>query len=263
MATVTPHFSTKIEYPDTDGKPMAESDFQADPLIYAKTALKRHFKQDPNVYVSGNLLLYYEKGNPEAVVAPDVFVAMGVAKHDRRSFKLWEEPKGPDFVIEITSLSTYTHDQGSKKGIYAFLGVSEYFQYDPTQDYLNPPLQGYRLVDDYYLPIPATPLSKNAFALHSNILQLDLQWRDGVLHFYDPETEEYLLTYDEAIDARLAAEQARREAEQARQQAEQSRQQAEERAAAERAARLAAEARIAELEAQLAQGKATGDKTSE
>lgn len=256
MATVTPHFSTKIEYPDTDGKPMAESDFQADPLIYAKTALKRHFKQDPNVYVSGNLLLYYEKGNPEAVVAPDVFVAMGVAKHDRRSFKLWEEPKGPDFVIEITSLSTYTHDQGSKKGIYAFLGVSEYFQYDPTQDYLNPPLQGYRLVDDYYLPIPATPLSKNAFALHSNILQLDLQWRDGVLHFYDPETEEYLLTYDEAIDARLAAEQARREA-------EQSRQQAEERAAAERAARLAAEARIAELEAQLAQGKATGDKTSE
>lgn len=256
MATVTPHFSTKIEYPDTDGKPMAESDFQADPLIYAKTALKRHFKQDPNVYVSGNLLLYYEKGNPEAVVAPDVFVAMGVAKHDRRSFKLWEEPKGPDFVIEITSLSTYTHDQGSKKGIYAFLGVSEYFQYDPTQDYLNPPLQGYRLVDDYYLPIPATPLSKNAFALHSNILQLDLQWRDGVLHFYDPETEEYLLTYDEAIDTRLAAEQARREAEQARQQAE-------ERAAAERAARLAAEARIAELEAQLAQGKATGDKTSE
>ncbi|GIK56387.1 MAG: Uma2 family endonuclease [Chloroflexi bacterium] len=235
---------------------MAESDFQADPLIYAKTALKRHFKQDPNVYVSGNLLLYYEKGNPEAVVAPDVFVAMGVAKHDRRSFKLWEEPKGPDFVIEITSLSTYTHDQGSKKGIYAFLGVSEYFQYDPTQDYLNPPLQGYRLVDDYYLPIPATPLSKNAFALHSNILQLDLQWRDGVLHFYDPETEEYLLTYDEAIDTRLAAEQARREAEQARQQAE-------ERAAAERAARLAAEARIAELEAQLAQGKATGDKTSE
>ncbi len=216
---------------------MAESDFQADPLIYAKTALKRYFKEDPHVYVSGNLLLYYEKGKPEAAVAPDVFVAMGVPKYDRRSFKLWEEPKGPDFVIEITSFSTYAQDQGPKKGLYAFLGVSEYFQYDPAQDYLTPPLQGYRLVDDYYLPIPATPLSDNAFALHSNILQLDLHWRDGLLHFYNPETDKYLLTYDEAEDARLAAEQARLQAEQ--------------RAEQERAARLAAEARIAELEAQL------------
>lgn len=222
---------------------MAESDFQADPLIYAKTALKRYFKDDPNVYVSGNLLLYYEKGNPEAVVAPDVFVGMGVSKHDRRSFKLWEEPKGPDFVIEITSLSTYAQDQGPKKGLYAFLGVSEYFQYDPTQDYLTPPLQGYRLVDDYYLPIPATPLSENAFSLHSNILQLDLHWQDGKLHFYNPETDKYLLTYDEVEDARLAVEQ---------------------QAAHERAARLAAEARIVELEAQLkaAQAKANDGKTS-
>ena len=241
MATAAPRFTTKIEYPDTDGKPIAESDFQAGPLIYAKTALKRHFKKIPDVYVSGNLLLYYEKGNPEAVVAPDVFVAMGVPKHDRRSFKLWKEPKGPDFVIEITSLSTYAQDQGPKKGLYAFLGVSEYFQYDPTQDYLTPPLQGYRLVDDYYLPIPATPLPDNAFALYSNILQLDLQWRNGFLHFYNPETDEYLLTYDEAEDARLAAEQ---------------------QATQERAARLAAEARIAELEAQLkaAQAKANDNK---
>ena len=248
MAILAPRFTSKIEYTDTDGKPMAESDFQADPLIYAKTALKRHFKRDPTVYVTGNLLLYYEKGNPEAVVAPDVFVAMGVPKHDRRSFKLWEEPKGPDFVIEITSMSTYAQDQGPKKGTYAFLGVSEYFQYDPTQDYLTPPLQGYRLVDDYYLPIPATPLSDNTFALHSNLLQLDLHWQDGVLHFFNPETEEYLLTYDEAEDARRAAEQAR--------------QQAEQRVEQERAARLAAEARIAELEAQLkaAQSKADDNK---
>jgi Uma2 family endonuclease len=237
MATLAPRFSTKIEYPDMDGKPMAESDFQAEPLMYGKLALKRHFKADPNIYVSGNLLLYYEKGNPESVVAPDVFVAMGVPKHDRRSFKLWEEPKGPDFVIEITSLSTYTHDQGPKKGTYAFLGVSEYFQYDPTQDYLNPPLQGYRLVDNYYLPIPATTLPDGTFVLHSNVLQLDLYLQNGILHFFNPETEEYLLTYDEAEDARLTAEQAR--------------QGAERQAQIERAARLTAEARIAELEAQL------------
>lgn len=74
-----------IEYPSTDGEPVAESDFQRDYLLYAVDALQQHFRERQDVYVTGNLLLYYEEGNVGARVAPDVFVVMGARNH-RRSF---------------------------------------------------------------------------------------------------------------------------------------------------------------------------------
>lgn len=57
-------------------------------------------------------------------MAPDVFVIFGAAKRDRPSYRLWEEGKAPDFVLEITSKSTLSKDQGAKKGIYAFGGCA-------------------------------------------------------------------------------------------------------------------------------------------
>jgi len=63
------------------------------------------------VYVSGNLFIYYEQGNPK-VVAPDVFVVFGVARRDRFSYKLWQESNKPDFILEITKKSTLSEDQG-------------------------------------------------------------------------------------------------------------------------------------------------------
>jgi len=101
-----------VDYPSEDGQPMAESDFQREPLTYAVEALGAYFQQRADVYVSGNLFIYYEEGNPEAVVAPDVFVVFGAPKHRRSSYMLWNEPKAPDFVMEITSRRTRSQDQG-------------------------------------------------------------------------------------------------------------------------------------------------------
>ncbi len=69
-----------VTYPDSDGLPMAESDATRDYLIYGVEALDSYFQENANVYVSGNLFIYYEQGNPKAVVAPDVFVVFGVEK---------------------------------------------------------------------------------------------------------------------------------------------------------------------------------------
>jgi Uma2 family endonuclease len=241
----------RIHYPCSDGQPVAESDFQLHPLLYAVTTLRTYFQNRADVYVAGNMFIYYEEGNPEAVVAPDVFVVIGTAKRDRASYMLWQEPKGPDFVLEITSRSTRTRDQGPKRGTYAFLGVREYFQYDPTHDYLMPPLQGARLVaGSYQTMLPAT-LPDGTLVLHSDVLGLDLRLEDGTLRFYDPATGQKLLSHAEIEQTLHAAEQARQAAEQARQTAEQARREAEERAMREEAARQAAEARIAELEARL------------
>jgi Uma2 family endonuclease len=205
--SVEDYIPSQIEYPDEDGKPMAEGDIQRDYMIYAVKALQLYFHNRPNVYVSGNLFIYYEEGNPESVVAPDVFVVFEVDNKERRSYKTWEENnKSPDFILEITSKTTRSKDQGAKKGIYAFLGVREYFQYDPTGDYLNPQLQGLRLVEDNYFPVTMTTRSDDTLSLTSEVLGLELQVQSGKMRFYDPMTGQKLLTHEEEAAARQQAE---------------------------------------------------------
>ncbi len=107
MTVSVEYIPTQIEYPDEDGKPMAEGDVQCSYLTYARSALRLYFQTRSDVYVAGNLFIYYEQGNPESVVAPDVFVIFGVDNQDRRSYKTWEEQdRTPDFVLEITSKTT-------------------------------------------------------------------------------------------------------------------------------------------------------------
>jgi Uma2 family endonuclease len=199
------HPLATVEYPSSDGLPMAESDFQRKPLTYAVEALDIYFQHRADVYVSGNMFMYYEEGNPEAVVAPDVFVVFGTAKRERSSYFLWQEPKGPDFVLEITSRRTRSQDQGPKRGTYAFLGIPEYFQYDPTGDYLRPPLQGLRLVGDHYESLPTRQSPDGTLSVSSAALGLELCVEGGVLHFYDPTTGQKLLSHREAEQERQAA----------------------------------------------------------
>lgn len=199
--------STPIEYPDADGKPMAESDRARKYLTYGTEVLGLYFQNRPDVYVSGNLFIYYEEGNPKAVVSPDVFVVFGVTKGDRRSYKTWEErDKAPDFVLEVTSKSTKKEDQEIKPDTYLALGVREYFQYDPTGDYLNPQVQGSRLVEGVYQTIATTVLPNSVLSLSSEVLRLELRLLTGELRFYDPTRDEILLSHEESEEARLAAQ---------------------------------------------------------
>jgi Uma2 family endonuclease len=146
-----------IYYPESDGQPMAESDLHRDEMVYFIDALKDHYRDDPLVYVAGNLFLYYEKGRPRSVVAPDVFVVRGVAKRQRRVYKLWEEGVPPCLIVEVTSESTRDEDLVTKRDRYAQLGVEEYFLYDPTADYLPSRLEGLRLVKGRYRKIQLEP----------------------------------------------------------------------------------------------------------
>ena len=121
-----------IEYPSGDGQPMAENDAQLAAIHYAIGALRLYYQGREDVYVSGDLLMYYEEGNPRVSVAPDVFVVFGVEDRMRMRYLVWEEGKGPDFVLEVASKSTWREDLGPKREIYARLGVKEYWMYDPT-----------------------------------------------------------------------------------------------------------------------------------
>jgi Uma2 family endonuclease len=221
-----------VIYPESDGQPMTESDATRDYLIYCVEVLRLYFQSRRHIYVSGNLFIYYQEGNNRASISPDVFVIFGVSNRNHRSYKTWQEGgKLPSFVMEITSLSTKKKDEVEKPLLYADLGVEEYFQYDPTADYLNPQLKGFRLVNGSYQPLPMQS-SHNTLFIQSQVLGLDLQLQSAAqssiglvplpkeLRFYDPQTGLKLLSREEVEQARNQAEQKRDEAQQERDEAQ-------------------------------------------
>lgn len=214
------------DYPTSDGKPMAETDFHRDLMVELIQTLQRFFALLSRVYVSGNLLIFYEEGNRRQHISPDVFVVRGVEKRQRENYLIWEEGRGPQLVIELTSSSTQHEDQRTKLNLYQnVLRVREYFLFDPFGDYLDPLLKGYRLRQGVYHPIRQR---QNRFP--SQVLGLHLERNGTSLRLWDPRTGAWLLTPAEVL------EQERQRADQAQQRAEHATQQAEE--ARRRAARL-------------------------
>ena len=166
--------------------------------------MKTHFRECQDVCVSGDLFIYYEEGNRGASVAPDVFVVFGVPNHMRRTYLLWRKGKEPDFVMEVTFDNTREEDQERKRELYARLGISEYWQYDPTGDYLDPPLQGFTLSARRYGEALALERVGAVWSAYSPVLGLNLRLDEGGLRFHDPMTDGYLLTYLEENRARQA-----------------------------------------------------------
>ncbi|MBI2267593.1 MAG: Uma2 family endonuclease, partial [Armatimonadetes bacterium] len=218
-----------VYYPETDGEPMAETDTHRNLMIDLIVALSKYFNDDPHVYVSGNLLLYYEEGNPAKSFSPDVFVVKGIEKKERPIYKLWEETKAPDVIIELTSKTTRLEDMGMKKGLYAALGVKEYFIFDPFSEYLKPHLRGYRLSGDEYALIKGKRIM-------SKELGLELKVEGESLRLYEVFSGKKLLTPAETAKAKEVAEKAKEEAEKKLEEARLARKQ---RAENEKQARLA------------------------
>ena len=245
---MTPAATAAVEYPSSDGKPMAESDAQRLAMVYAMAALEIWFADRDDVYVSGDLLIYYQEGNRKASIAPDVFVVHGVAKEMRKTYLLWEEGKAPDFVLEVASANTWREDEGPKRERYERLGVREYVQYDPMGEYLGTRLKGARLAGGRYEEQAVMRRENGELTLSSEVLGLQVVVTGGgEFRFRDPVTGEYLRSPQEEHD-RAEREAAAHHAAVARAQQEHHRaQQEHDRAEREAAARRAAEARITEL----------------
>ncbi len=239
---------TEVDYPTSDGRPMAETDLHRDLMFDLIRMLQRWFAADRMVYVSGNLLVYYEPGNRRRHLAPDVFVVKGVPNHKRDNYLIWHEAKGLDLVIELTSSSTREEDEDDKMWLYRdVLRVAEYFLFDPRGDYQHPRLRGFRLQNGEYVPIE--PVNGR---LPSEVLGLHLEADGNQLRLWDPKTgcwlpttEELNQSQEEALKQKEA--QAQQQAEALKQKEAQAQQQAEalkqkdSETAQERAARIQAE----------------------
>jgi Uma2 family endonuclease len=181
----------QIDYPTSDGKPMAETELHWQVMVDVVEPMRDFFAADPMVHVGGNLLLFYEERNRRKHVSPDAFMVRGIPKFPLRDYYLlWEEGKPPDVVIEITSKTTRREDQTKKRVLYRdVLKIPEYFQFDPTEDYLDPSLQGVRRIGDNYEPI----VSVNG-RLPSKVLGLHLERSGQELKLWDPACGLWLLT---------------------------------------------------------------------
>jgi Uma2 family endonuclease len=210
MATVVSP-PTEIDYPSSDGEPMAKTPIHRDVMFDSIAVLKNYYADEPNVYVSGNMMMYYVDGNADKWISPDVFVTLGIPKlPERRIYQTWREGKGPDAVIEVTSTSTARVDQRHKFELYRdVLRVREYILFDPREQTLaGADLCGFRLVKGEYEFI-----ARIGGRLPSDVLGLELEASGEHLRFYDPRRGVYLPTPDEIREAleresaaRLAAE---------------------------------------------------------
>lgn len=231
---------------DEDGYPCEDSmsqDSDHIDLFGYGLVLKRHLRGVAAVH--SDLSTHYWKGDPGAVIVPDLFVAFGGEERSyRRSYKLWEDPP-PEFVLEVLSKKTWRQDVGIKKDTYEFLGVEECWLYDRRARWLESPLEGYRLRAGAYERIPPTAGGR----FESEALGLHLEIRDGELRFFDPKTGEYLRTLDEEADAAEQARDAEAQAREGTAQAKQAAAAAERRAAEAERELKALRDRLAALEA--------------
>ncbi|MGC8714886.1 MAG: Uma2 family endonuclease [Leptodesmis sp.] len=138
MVYQAPRTEAEIEYPESDGKPMADNTKQFRWIVTIQQNLEWLFASDPNVFVAGDLLWYPVEGNNTISCAPDVMVVFGRPKGDRGSYKQWEEDNiAPQVVFEILSPSNTRAEMNRKLLFYHTYGVEEYYQYDPDRNELS------------------------------------------------------------------------------------------------------------------------------
>ena len=209
---VTTVATTDIHYPETDGMPLPDGEYQLDYFIEIIAILKHFFRNRFDVWVNGNTFLYYVEGDFQSFVSPDCYVAFGVDRDlilSNNNYRVWDMGKAPDFVLEIGSPSTWRQDLGTKRDLYARLGVVEYWKFDPSGgDHYGEPLVGETLVDGEYRELDMVRGADGGVWGYSPTLNLELRWQEGRLRFYDHVGRRWLENLEES-EARAQTAEAR------------------------------------------------------
>lgn len=212
--TPNPTEAPKIDFHDLDshgldGRGPGESDWHLAAWVYLLEALRIHFADRADAYVTSKISLYYQRNDPRRVKEPDCMVVFGVPKHERRRFSTWAEGTVPAVIFEITSEETFHVDVDidKKRGVYASLGVSEYYVFDPLKSCFGVSLFGHRLRDGQYEDMP---LEADG-GLTSPALRLRMVPEGKLLRLNDPATGRSFPTTQERVEE-LNAERRRADA---------------------------------------------------
>ena len=170
--------------------------------------LLRHFAKPETTVIGAELFIVAHRGyRPRRV--PDLLIALDADPNlydEQNGYIISDQGKPPDFVLEVASPSTAKIDTIDKRREYAELGIPEYWRFDHTGELHGARLAGDRLVGDRYEPIQLEDLSPEVVQGYSEALGLILRWDQGQLAWIDPETDEHIPTFDAEREGRLAAE---------------------------------------------------------
>jgi Uma2 family endonuclease len=130
----SPKNQPAVIYPDSDGQPMADNTLQWEWIATIKSGLDALYRDDPDVFVAGDLLWYPVEGDNKTRTAPDALVAFGRPKGYRGSYRQWEEGGvAPQVVFEVLSPGNRLAEMTRKFRFYEKFGVQEYYIYDPYE----------------------------------------------------------------------------------------------------------------------------------
>ena len=180
-----------------------------------QAALRQYFANDDTTIVLSEIPVRWTPSQGEGHRIPDLLVAFGVDRAQavqQNGYSIRDLGKPPDFVLEVASIKTADNDVIGKRRDYANcdyanFGIPEYWRFDPTGGQRHDaPMAGDRLVNGAYQTIEIIKVEPDHLHGHSEVLNLDPCWDHGQLRWYDPRTREHLRTFTEEREGRLAAE---------------------------------------------------------
>ena len=173
-------------------------------------SLSVHFADRPNTIVDAeHYISRIPTRDMTGIVYPDLLIAFDAnpdALDRSNAYVISEQGKPPDFVLEVASRSSRTFDRTTKRAIYAGLKIPEYWRFDESSTRNNPGLAGDRLADGEYRPIAIEEIEAGVLRGYSAVLNLILEWRGGQLNWIDPRTGRHISTLEQEREDRLAAE---------------------------------------------------------
>ena len=213
VAGETPWYELISEVPE----PPEDAMQQEDTILDVMSVLKARYENVPGALWCSQSNIIYDSQIPGSVIAPDGIIVFGLEtdgnaiKRDRRIYRIDEWGVPPAFVLEVGSRSTAARDLGVKRDLYARIGVREYWRLDRIGESYPQPLQGERLVDGEYVRYELHTEPDGEVWSRSEVLGVDFFCRtseDGISDFRlrDSATGEWLNTLGDEIAARQAAE---------------------------------------------------------
>jgi Uma2 family endonuclease len=118
-------------YPSSDD--MGEDTIQRFITELLRPLLARYLAaQGIQAFVGADQFIYWEKGNPRATVAPDVYVMPGLPQNVApRCWQVWQTGVPPSFALEVMRKKDGGKDLEESPRRYEALGVKEVVIFDP------------------------------------------------------------------------------------------------------------------------------------
>lgn len=195
MSAIKQPMVPAIQFPDSDGKPMAENTRQYEAIVTLKGNIEA--VAPDTAFVAGDHLIYTDPLDPAVCQAPDVYVAFGRPRGHRGSYKVWEEGNVfPQVIFEVISPSNTVGEMQAKRAFYRQHGAEEYYEFEPVTGswdgwVRNPTTGRWRAVemDDHVSPR----------------LGVRFEVRDGELVIFRPDGSRFL-SFQELNDRAASAQ---------------------------------------------------------